>query len=167
MAPPQAEIAAGILTVKHVRRQVLEFWQAGPGNIGEGVMLIVVAGIEQQPVGEPIVGIGWIDLVVTFMFAQRLAQVGDAEFSQEQGERPVVVKPAPETKEPEHDFEAEYHVAEIGQLRLKNDSRAAYQMTKDMKPELKSRVWVLLGHKEKEFIKQSIEVHKEVTNVQV
>ena len=44
--PPQAEIAAGILTVEYIGCQVFELWQACPGNIWEGMMLIVVAGIE-------------------------------------------------------------------------------------------------------------------------
>ena len=81
--PPQAEIAAGILTIEYIGCQVFELRQPCPGNIWKGVMLIVVAGIEEQPVGESIIGIGWIDLVVPFVFAQRLAQIGDAKFSQE------------------------------------------------------------------------------------
>lgn len=74
--------------------------------------------------------------------------------------------PPKEAKQPEYDFEADYQLAEIGQHMINNNHRAAFQLTKDMKRELKLRVWALLSTKEKEFIKASIDMYKEeVPNV--
>lgn len=74
------------------------------------------------------------------------------------------VTPAPQQIEGP-DFEADHHVANIGQYYLHQDNRSAAQLAKDMAPALKKRVWARLSADEKEFIKQSIEVKKEVTDV--
>ncbi len=63
---------------------------------------------------------------------------------------------------PMPDFEAEHHVAEIGQMFLKDDKRRARQMAKDMSPELKKRVWPMLSDEYKQFIKDSIEAVKPI-----
>lgn len=98
------------------------------------------------------------------MYADSLCgMIGDAEASDYPPPKDVT------PKEAAYDFEADYHIAEIGQMMLKEDKRAAAQMAKDMSPELKKRVWWKLSEPCRQFIKESIESFKPevIVDVQV
>ena len=124
----------GSSAASDVDKRQVQGWQAGPGHVGEGVVLVVVAGVEQQPIDGAIGGARGVRIVIAGMFGERLTQVGDAQFAKEEGERPEVVEQGPWTQQYEH-----YDVGERGD----HDVRAHFGGGGGGAGETRLRVWLL------------------------
>ena len=98
MVQPQPDVVAGVLAAEHVWRQLPQRRQSVPGHIWKCMMLVVVAGVEEEEVLDAVVREGWIHFVHALVLTQRLAEVRYPHLPEKQGQRPVVIEPAEEAE---------------------------------------------------------------------